>query len=206
MIVTLSQAKPPTNPPDNSAPPEPLVKNSSIRSNYIETLAITYLKCRAAGGQTPRRVPQRRNILLDSRSTVEYICVRMRKESFSSCITFIAPYLFKTVFIKNCRRKNKIINCDSARRSDSNPQPLAFLAGDRPLSYSTSCILGCVLLWWCLVVAKLLAAQAGYRWLQPLACCQEIARIVKNAPNVHDSSAKTTRAISIIFSPSRRSI
>ena len=35
MVVTFSRAKPPTNPPDNSAPPEPLVKNSSIRRNYI---------------------------------------------------------------------------------------------------------------------------------------------------------------------------
>ena len=35
MVVTFSRAKPPTNPPDNSAPPEPLVKNSSLQRNYI---------------------------------------------------------------------------------------------------------------------------------------------------------------------------
>ena len=55
---------------------------------YIETLTINYLKCGAAGGQIPRRGPQRRNIILHSRSPVESACTH--KESCSTCLKFTA--------------------------------------------------------------------------------------------------------------------
>ena len=53
---------------------------------------------------------------------------------------------------------NKKYYLRTRHRSDSNPWPNAFMAGDRPHSHSTASLMSTVLLWLSLVVAQLLAA------------------------------------------------